>query len=106
MVGDSVRGSLVTLAVQRLGKIDQAILPGRFLDDSLAQRLSADSTIKDHFEIVPGIVVRGGVTVESTNARSGGVQIIGVGGDWAAVQRGQCILNSELAQALGIAAPG
>jgi ABC-type antimicrobial peptide transport system permease subunit len=34
------------------------------------------------------------------------VQIIGVGGDWAPVQRGQCILNAEVAEAMGISAPG
>src|SRR4029079_9483330 len=100
------RGSLVQLAVQRLGKIDHAILPGRFVDASLAQRIVDDPAINGRFEIVPSIIVRGGVSSESTNARTGGVQIIGVGGDWVAVPRGQCILNSETADALGIRAAG
>jgi putative ABC transport system permease protein len=106
MVGDSVRGSLVDLAVRRLGRIDHALLATRFFDASLAQRLNSDPSIKDRFEIVPAIIVRGGISGDSSGARTAGVQIVGIGGEWVPIRRGECILNSEAAEALGIASPG
>src|SRR4051812_13425526 len=39
MVGDSVRGSLQALAVERLGKTDEALVATQFFDESLAARL-------------------------------------------------------------------
>ena len=39
MVGDSVRGSLRALAVQRLGPVDHALVATRFFEQSLVERM-------------------------------------------------------------------
>ena len=40
LVGDSMRGSLRRLTLDQLGRIDAAVLPGRFFRESLAQEFS------------------------------------------------------------------
>src|SRR5438105_13202732 len=67
MVGDSVRGSLADLALRRLGPVDLAMFSGRFFDESLAARLAADDV--KSVQIMPAILVRGGVANEQNGAR-------------------------------------
>src|SRR5438477_13107593 len=43
MVGDSVRESLRVLAVQRLGRLDHALVANRFFDQGLAQRVAGST---------------------------------------------------------------
>jgi hypothetical protein len=99
-----VRGSLVDLAVQRLGKIDDAILSPSFFEASLSQRITSDPAIAGKVKASPAIIVRGGASLASGAARTAGIQIIGAGGDWAPVNPGECILNSEAATELGLQA--
>jgi ABC-type antimicrobial peptide transport system permease subunit len=112
MVGDSVRGSLEKLAVQRLGPVDYALVANRFFDDSkgqgLATRLSQSPGIAAEYEIAPAVIANGSASTGSgaTAARTGDVQILGVGGEWAKVARGKTIINDETAAALGIREPG
>ena len=58
LVGDSVRGSLRELAIQRLGPIDFALVAPRFFHESLAERLEADAMLAGEFDIAPAIVVQ------------------------------------------------
>ena len=102
MVGDSVRDSLASLARQRLGKIDDAIISRRFFDQALAARLAADPQVAGRFELSPAIVLQGGASNENETVRAGGVQVLAAGGDWAPVERGRCILNVPTSDALGI----
>ena len=102
MVGDSVRASLAELAVQRLGKIDDALIAGRFVDASLARRMEADPSIHGQFDIEPAIIVRGGAAVVSGSERTAGVQIIGVDGEFIPIPAGECVLNGQTASALDI----
>ena len=99
MVGDSVRGSLRRLAEQRLGKVDHALVATRFIEQSLAERLSGAGA-----EVVPAIILRGGAADESGGHRTAGVQIAAVGGDWVPVSRGQMVVNAELGNDVGAAA--
>ena len=107
MVGDSVRGSLRALAVQRLGKVDHAMVATRFFDQSLAGRMSGSG---GQFEAVPAVIVRGGASDESGERRTAGVQIAALGdagADWAPTPgRGQAAVNAELASELGVAGDG
>jgi ABC-type antimicrobial peptide transport system permease subunit len=110
MVGDSVRGSLETLAVQRLGPVDYALVSNRFFDDSkekgLATRLRPKRQNQDDaaFDFTPAIIANGSATTGTD--RTGDVQILGFGGDQVKVATGQAILNEELAAALGISKGG
>src|SRR5688500_2569236 len=77
MVGDSVRGSLRALAVQRLGPVDHVLISPRFFDETLASRLHAG--LGERYELAPAVLVRGGVSNSDGAARTGGVQIAAVG---------------------------
>src|SRR2546423_11737348 len=105
MVGDSVRGSLAELTLQRLGKTDYALAAMRFFDDSqndsLARRIAGASGIASQFEVVPALIVTGGAATgeDANRRRTGGGQIGAIGGDWIPVAAGSCVLNSETADA-------
>src|SRR4029453_13065849 len=62
LVGDSVRGSLRDLALQRLGNVDYALVAPRFFVQSLADRLVSQEQFAAHLDVVPAIVVRGGAS--------------------------------------------
>src|SRR5688500_12479549 len=79
LVGDSVRGSLHELALQRLGPVDYTLVAPRFFDQSLANRLASDSAISGQFQFVPALSVGGGASDESGERRTGGVQITAIG---------------------------
>src|SRR3954452_13586404 len=68
MVGDSVRGSLRALAVQRLGPVDQALLSSRFFEQSLVDRIR-QSMPNGSSELAPAILVRGGASNAAGTAR-------------------------------------
>lgn len=106
LVGDSVRASLADLAVQRLGKIDHALLSPRFFDASLAKRISDDPQIAGKLSIGPAVITRGGAALDSSQGHTAGVQIIGAGADWAPINPGNVTLNSQTAEALGLKTPG
>src|SRR5215218_5339448 len=56
MVGDSVRGSLRDLALQRLGKVDHALVATRFVNADLADRLKAGTGL----DVAPAVIIKGG----------------------------------------------
>ena len=101
MVGDSVRGSLRELTLQRLGNIDYAIISTRFFDDSLANRVLAAAPISNwrrprsfkarHPTNQPGFTP---LTCRLPPGRG------------LNVDRGKCVINGELADSLGIKSPG
>jgi len=79
LVGDSVRGSLRELTLDRLGLIDSALVTQRFFDAGLADRLaefeSADPPLGP---VAPAIVVRGAAVQPDTGARAAGIAIHGI----------------------------
>lgn len=101
MVGDSVRGSLRELALQRLGNIDYAIISTRFFDASLADRLAAAAP---DFELSPTAIVSGAASDETSGTRTADVQI--AAGAWIDVDPGKCIINGDLADSLGVTSLG
>ena len=55
LVGDSMRGSLRDLALDRLGRIDSALVARSYFRQSLAQTLAADPGFQRHFTAAPAI---------------------------------------------------
>ena len=88
LVGDSVRGSLRDLTVDRLGQIDYALVSERFFREALATDLSHKlaGEAQFHRETVPAILLNGTALNASTKARASRVQIQGIderfGGLW------------------------
>jgi putative ABC transport system permease protein len=60
LVGDSVRGSLRDLTLQRLGRIDSALVTGHMFRAALADELADDAEFQKHFTAAePTLLVRG-----------------------------------------------
>ena len=77
LVGDSVRGSLRHLTLERLGHIDYALTGQRFFAQEIAQRLSDQPGFSDHFSsAAPMILLQGSAlhTVSRTRASNVGLQ--------------------------------
>jgi putative ABC transport system permease protein len=68
LVGDSVRGSLRDLALQRIGNANQAVVSTDFFRDELARETIG----------VPLMILRGFVSVQGGDGRAGNVVIYGV----------------------------
>jgi ABC-type lipoprotein release transport system permease subunit len=69
LVGDSVRGSLRDLVVQRLGRTDQIVASTGFFREALAGDLAADDAFSRTFESICPIVVTQGIVGEQTGGR-------------------------------------
>ena len=79
LVGDSVRGSLRDLVVQRLGRTDQVIVASGFFRETLADELRSTQTFGSMFSGgVPLIVVPGFATGQESGRRAGQVRVYGV----------------------------
>src|SRR5436190_7425144 len=79
LVGDSVRGSLRDLVLQRLGRTDRVIVSSGFFREVLADDLQADETFKSSFAaIAPIIVVQGLASDQGNGRRASRVLVYGV----------------------------
>ena len=79
LVGDSVRGSLRDLVLQRLGATDRVVLSPGFLREALADEVRADTTFAASFAgVCPMIAVQGLVTNQTSGRRASRVQVYGV----------------------------
>lgn len=75
LVGDSVRGSLRDLVLDRLGSIDQALLSQRFFREQLADDLEQAAPA---VRTAPAILLQGSAVHADTGARASGIQVLGV----------------------------
>ena len=94
LVGDSVRGSLRDLTLDRLDSIDHVMLSGRFFRETLAADLKASLTIDERYgSVVPAMLLSGTAVNASTQARASRVQIQGIDEDfldfWSASETGE-----------------
>jgi len=117
LVGDSMRGSLRRIAIERLGRIDFALLGQRFFREELAEELAGTEGFEDQFaDVLPAIVLNGTVerSVPEPRNRSGGVTVIGCDDDFWQLGGGEAtpqnmpqefevIVNEALARELGLA---
>jgi putative ABC transport system permease protein len=79
LVGDSVRGSLRDLVVQRIGATDFAVVSTDFFRDALADELQKDPAFgRDFRSAVPLIAVEGAATEQGSNRRAARVLVYGV----------------------------
>jgi hypothetical protein len=79
LVGDSVRGSLRDLTLDRLGAIDHALVTERYFREALADDLAEATNFAYAFErAAPALFLRGAVENADTGARASRVSIHGV----------------------------
>ena len=81
LVGESVRGSMQSLVMDRLGRIDQLLLTPRFIDADSAARMGSSKSYPPDFEKpVPAILFPRGsaeATSGSQTVRAGSILIVG-----------------------------
>src|ERR1700722_11163944 len=113
IVGDSVRGSLREMSVERLQKIDHVLITPRFVHEDLAGELAASPKFKERFETAAPALMLSATFVadrQGLSRRAGGVQIFG--GDsrlWqlinlnpADLTEKETVINARLAERLGV----
>jgi ABC-type antimicrobial peptide transport system permease subunit len=115
LVGDSMRGSLRDLTIERLGRIDEVLVAQRFFRTKLAEELAAQPEFSQHFTTaVPAILLQASVENPSPDhpARAGRVNLIGCNRQfWELFPQAsakppegrQIVLNQPLAEQLGVA---
>jgi len=112
LVGDSMRGSLRQLTLERLGRIDQALVADRFFRVQLADELAARPGFPKQAAAIPAILLD--VSVESTGtgpaARANRVHLVGCDARFWALGSGgpshppgarEIVINQPLADQLG-----
>src|SRR6188508_2680687 len=71
LVGDSVRGSLRHLTLDRLGRVDAALVVDRFFRAELAEELAKEPAFQRSFsEAVPVVLVEGTVEQPDSHRRA------------------------------------
>ena len=85
LVGDSVRGSLRDLTLDRLGRIDLAMSAHRFFRAELAREMAATPGAGEVEMVVPAIVLRGTATHGDTRARATEIAVLGIDEGFAAL---------------------
>ena len=79
LVGDSVRGSLRDLVLQRLGHTDRIIVSTGFFREALASELQADPRLASMYGgPVPIIMLQAAVSEQGSGRRASRVQVYGV----------------------------
>jgi ABC-type antimicrobial peptide transport system permease subunit len=78
LVGDSVRGSLRQLTLERLGQIDEALVTNLFFRQDLAGNLAAAPKFKENFtNAVPAIMLAGSAVHPNSKARASNLNLLG-----------------------------
>ena len=121
LVGDSMRGSLRDLALDRLGRIEVAMTPQRFFREDLAQELIDSPDLPDAYDAAaPVVLLQGALLLPDESRRADRVSLIGcderfaglsspdsydaVASQFADLQDDEIVLNVPLARKLGILA--
>lgn len=114
IVGDSMRGSLRDLTLERLGRVDEALVADRFFRADLAHELARPPEFKDFFaDAVPAVLLE--ASLENPNSeerrRVNRVNLVGAEGDFWELGHGgpkrqpqgrEIVINALLAEQLGV----
>ena len=117
LIGDAMRGSLRTLTLDRLGRIDEILIVDRFFRVKLADELASSQGFNDHYGRSEAVILFPQGSIEARRqeqvSRAGNVLVMGVtAGFWQldmssseglpSLESGQVILNQPLAEELGV----
>lgn len=114
LVGDSMRGSLRDLTLDRLGRIDQALVVQHFFNARLCDKAKASPGFDEYFsEAAPVILLQASLENADKDPplRANRVTVIGCderflslnpGGPSAPLENGHVVLNRPLAEQLGV----
>src|SRR5262249_4442047 len=78
LVGDSMRGSLLHLTLERLGRVDEALITDKFFRAELANEVAAEPEFSKDFDtIAPVLLIQGTVAQPDTGRRANQVTVLG-----------------------------
>lgn len=78
LVGDSMRGSLLHLTLERLGRVDEALIVDKFFRAELADEVAAEPEFSKNFEtIAPVLLIQGTVAQPDSGRRANRVTVLG-----------------------------
>ena len=97
LVGDSVRGSLHDLTLERLGAIDHALVTDRYFREALAQELAeGDKLYSSIDKVAPAVLIRGSLQSADSGARASRVNIHGVDERfWSFFETAEALFETE-----------
>jgi ABC-type lipoprotein release transport system permease subunit len=113
LVGDSMRGSLRELTLDRLGPIDEALVADRFFRTALADELDAQPAFHDLASAaVPAILLEASLSNATSGTRANRTTLLGIndrfptwgGGELRPPAADKLVLNQPLADLLGVKA--
>ncbi|NIR50179.1 ABC transporter permease, partial [candidate division KSB1 bacterium] len=79
LVGDSVRGSLRDLTLDRLGEIDHALITQKYFRENLARGLAQTGDFKEHFDLVAPAVMSNGTAIhDKSGSRASNINLLGM----------------------------
>ncbi len=119
LVGSSMRGSLRDITLDRLGRVDEIMLPGRFFREALASELVASDRFSENYETATSLILfPTGITEYRASdapgiSRASGVVVVGCREDFfdfgsdeisqTPMPAGnEIVINQQLADDLGI----
>jgi ABC-type antimicrobial peptide transport system permease subunit len=117
IIGDSVRGSLRHLVLDRLGKIDELLLLDRFFRQEMAADLAANEDFKKHYTAARPAILFPAATVQTESAEgkrlAAGVLVVGSAPEFwdleeakqrpkNAPKNNEIIVNAPLAEELNV----
>ncbi|MFM7136778.1 MAG: hypothetical protein ACKO1M_06885, partial [Planctomycetota bacterium] len=106
-VGDGMQAGLARLAVERLGRIDAAVIAAEFFTANLATRLTADAGGPPRIVpaiVMPAVAVKpGGATAPITLLACDDPPALGFEPGPPALEPGGVLVNQPLAESLGLA---
>lgn len=113
LVGDSMRGSLRQIVLDRLATVDSVLVAPRFFRRELAAEVAASRGFGDEFiSAVPAIVLPGSLEAPKTARRASGVDVLGCDDqfwkldptrNYPTLKPGEIALNAPLADELRVA---
>ncbi len=106
VVGDSVRGSLRDLALDRLGPIDDVLVTDRMFRTKLANELTASPDFAKYYTAaIPAILLEASLSQPDTKARANHVTVLALDqrlGDLEVPKPDEVTLNQTTADELGV----
>ncbi len=79
LVGDSVRGSLRDLTLDRLGEIDYALVPQKYFREDLLLDLIQSNDFEKHFESIASAIILNGASINfESKSRASKINIIAI----------------------------
>ncbi len=102
LVGDSVRGNLRSLVLERLGRIEHALISEKFFREDLSRDLKNNADLQKYFDAaVPAISVSATAVAQDTGARAMSITVHGIDNRMNALYAGDTSITAKLTKQQG-----